>query len=56
MPSHRMSRRSILQGAAAAALATMAYGAQTAMPRREDVEDLLKSLEAPLNAEGKTHA
>jgi|tagenome__1003787_1003787.scaffolds.fasta_scaffold20965949_2 ribokinase len=42
---------------AAAALATMAYGAQTAMPRREDVDDLLKSLEAPLmNAEGPTHA
>ncbi len=41
---------------AAAALATMAYGAQTAMPRRGDVDDLLKSLEAPLNAEGKTHA
>jgi ribokinase len=41
---------------AAAALATMAYGAQTAMPRREDVDDLLKSLKSAQNAEGKTHA
>jgi ribokinase len=41
---------------AAAALTTMAYGAQTAMPRREDVDDLLKSLKSAQNAEGKTHA
>ena len=41
---------------AAAALATLAYGAQSAMPRRPAVEQLLKSLETDPNAEGPTHA
>ena len=41
---------------AAAALATLAYGAQSAMPRRGDVEELLKSLAADPELEGQTHA
>jgi ribokinase len=41
---------------AAAALATLAYGAQSAMPVRLAVEDLLRSLETALDAEGRTHA
>lgn len=41
---------------AAAALATLAYGAQSAMPRREDVEELLKSLAADPDLEGQPHA
>jgi len=43
---------------AAAALATQAYGAQTAMPLRPVVHDLLKSAPAPARstAEGQAHA
>ena len=43
---------------AAAALATLAYGAQSAMPLRPAVHDLLKSAPAPARstAEGQAHA
>ena len=41
---------------AAAALATLAYGAQAAMPRRRDVEQLLKSLAADPELERQPHA
>jgi ribokinase len=41
---------------AAAALATLAYGAQTAMPSRSAVDDLLMSRETALDVEGRGHA
>jgi ribokinase len=41
---------------AAAALATLAYGAQSAMPRRPAVEELLKSLADDSKLEGQPHA
>lgn len=41
---------------AAAALATLAFGAQSAMPRRRDVEQLLKSLADDSELEGQPHA
>ncbi len=41
---------------AAAALATLAYGAQSAMPSRPAVEELLKSLATDPDLEGQPHA
>lgn len=50
MTESRSLRSSARLATAAAALATRSFGAQTAMPRREEVEELLRTLGRPVSS------